>query len=70
MKRKLKCNVCGTKFQPKSTYEVCEPKAVVDVFTNASRTYDATDCPNCGCQKVLGVRIPKVQTQLGGDEND
>lgn len=63
----MKCKVCGTKFKPKK-----EDKYIVKVTKRTSmvtadiETYDAFDCPKCGCQQLAGLRhleIPNVFAQ-------
>lgn len=53
----MKCKVCGTEFEPKK-----EDKYIVKVTKRTSmvtadiETYDAFDCPKCGCQQLAGLR--------------
>ena len=49
----MKCNVCGKWFTPvkDNTY------LVSDHVTKS--VYDALDCPRCGCQHQLKLRMPK-----------
>jgi DNA-directed RNA polymerase subunit RPC12/RpoP len=53
----MKCKVCGTEFEPKK-----EDKYIVKVtkrtgmVTADIETYDAFDCPKCGCQQLAGLR--------------
>ena len=67
---KTKCSVCGKRFMPdkESVYLASEGISVVDVFTKVKRVYDATDCPRCGCQQLLNIRVPKIEE--GGSENE
>ena len=60
---KLKCSVCGKRFMPnkESVYLASECPSVIDVFTKAQREYEAVDCPRCGCQKLLKIRVPKIE---------
>ena len=63
----MKCCVCGMRFEPRkeAVYQVTESLSVAQVLTDAAKTFDAMDCPRCGCQQVLKVRMPKVVE--GGD---
>ena len=56
----MKCGVCGKYFIPKkeNVYLVAEKKMF---STQQVETYDAIDCPRCGCQKVLKLRMDKVE---------
>lgn len=72
MKKKIQCKVCGAKFYPKNSYEVYESQRIFSAIS--ANTYDATDCPNCGSQRLLGVRNPKVEPkelkEERGNENE
>lgn len=46
-------------------YRVIEPQSITGAFSNPTKMYDATDCPSCGCQQLLKVRLPEVKD---GDE--
>ena len=55
-----KCDVCGKWFtlSKEHVYQVVE--CVYTPFTgDVEKTYDAVDCPQCGCQTLLKVRMPK-----------
>ena len=66
----MKCKVCGMRLKPtkETAYQVVESLSVAQVLTNTAKTFDAMDCPRCGCQLVLKVRMPKMVK--GGNEND
>ena len=68
----MKCKICKRKFQLNKgqVYQVYEPKTMVQSFTETAKMFDVIDCPHCGCQHLLGERLPKVKNLLGGDEND
>lgn len=57
---KLKCKVCGERFLPRkeTTYQVQEELSGFAALSATNRIYDATDCPRCGRQHILGVRVP------------
>lgn len=65
----MRCSVCGKWFKifRTVTYQVRDDPHGLAVLTNASTLKDAIDCPRCGCQHLLKVRVPKVN---GGDRND
>ena len=58
MIKKVKCNICNYKFfiEKDKVKEVLEDKGVNSVLTGR-KTYDAIDCPNCGCQEILWPRL-------------
>jgi DNA-directed RNA polymerase subunit RPC12/RpoP len=65
----IKCVVCRkhipvTKHQ---VYRVTEPQSITGAFSTPAKMYDAVDCPVCGCQHLLKVRLPEVK---GGAEDD
>lgn len=53
----MKCKVCGKYFTPKkdAVYQVCETTG--GLINAVLKVFDAIDCPRCGCQRVLGVRM-------------
>jgi DNA-directed RNA polymerase subunit RPC12/RpoP len=58
-----KCVVCGSKIPLRicDVYQVAEPRTVVGAITQPEKVFDAIDCPHCGCQMLLKVRMPKVE---------
>lgn len=69
----MKCKVCGKRFKPTKdkTYMVREDLNVVEAMTKIARVMDAVDCPRCGCQHLLGIRLaPFKPGQVGGDCDD
>lgn len=58
MVKKIKCNICNHKFyiDKSAVKEVVENNGVTAAF-NGVKIFNAIDCPNCGCQKVLWVRL-------------
>ena len=50
-----RCNVCGKWFAPKR-----EKIYLVKNYNRGGLLTDAIDCPRCGCQKLLAVRITRV----------
>lgn len=66
----MKCKVCGKRFvlDSRLVYQVSDSISVVQALAAPQKTYDAADCPRCGCQLVLNVRMPKAVK--GGADND
>lgn len=72
--KKTVCGVCGYSFTPKKeeVYTAAEPRAPFAFFTTPTQ-FSATDCPRCGCQIPLAVRVPRVtapDTIERGDEEE
>ena len=59
----LKCNVCGSQFVPKrdQIYQAQERLGITQSLSQASKIFDVIDCPTCGCQVILSVRMPRVK---------
>lgn len=59
MIKKIKCNICNNKFYINKD----DVKEVIDSSGSIlkPKTYNAIDCPNCKCQKVLWTRLPEVK---------
>lgn len=60
--KKKKCRVCGHCFTPKKEeiYTAEEPQSMTERITKAPTRFSAIDCPRCGCQIALAIRVPKV----------
>lgn len=67
MKIKQFCKVCGTRFEitKENMYLAREPSGLSN-YADPAKIYEAIDCPTCGCQRLLGIRLPKVE----GKEHD
>ena len=61
-KKKTECRVCGYRFTPEreNIYTAEEPRSVADMLTKAPTRFSAVDCPVCGCQIALAIRVPRV----------
>ena len=65
----MKCDVCKKRFpiDKCNVYRVTEAQSISQVFTTPSKVFNAVDCPTCGCQHLLKVRLPEMK---GGAEDD
>lgn len=65
--KKQKCNICGNRFKLTKdiVYTVQEPQTLSSMFSGGVCTFSAVDCPRCGCQIRLAVRVPRVE--IGSD---
>lgn len=63
--RNIKCPVCGNRFVPRSAdrYTAREPAAPA-LLPKPPAEFDAFDCPQCGRQILVGVRIPESGSTL------
>lgn len=62
MKRKQTCQICGNRFKvtKDQVYIVIEKQGFAASLTTPAPKFDAIDCPSCGCQQVLAVRMPRL----------
>lgn len=70
MKRKQKCKICGKRFNviKDKVYIVIETQGFAAALSTPAKKYDAIDCPRCGCQQVLWVRMPRLTNKNCGDQ--
>lgn len=54
--KKIVCKVCKTRFNPttEARYTV---EGVGDAHSASKRLIECFDCPRCGCQNTVNVRI-------------
>ena len=77
LSKKITCGVCGYRITPKKEeiYVAEEPRAFVDALTKPPTRFNAMDCPRCGCQIPLAIRVPRVDLPTiterdGADESE
>ena len=59
MNMAVTCDICNAEI---STYTIKiwgYPVTIENALTGIPSTFDAVDCPKCGCQKILKRRYPK-----------
>lgn len=66
------CDVCGRDFpliaEERYTVRGAEKTGLASAFSGEeSDLYDAFDCPHCGCQNVMNLRLRELGPE-GGDE--
>ena len=68
-KKKTECRVCGYRFTPEreNIYTAEEPRSMADMLTKAPTRFSAVDCPICGCQIALAIRVPRVDISGNAD---
>lgn len=67
--KKQKCNICGNRFKLTKdiVYTAQEQQTLSDIISLKVVTFSAVDCPKCGCQIPLAVRVPKVEKGEGNE---
>lgn len=52
------CKVCKRYFRPKADkkYLVTNAPVGLKILSEAPRTFEAFDCPRCGCQNIVNIR--------------
>ncbi len=56
------CKVCKRRFvaNKNDKYLAQKARSITDDIMTAPVTYEAFDCPKCGCQNIVNVREPEV----------
>ena len=56
------CKVCKRRFTASkdNKYLVQKARSITDAIMTAPTTYEAFDCPKCGCQNIVNVRESEV----------
>ena len=56
------CKVCKRRFvvNKNDKYLAQKARSITDAIMTAPVTYEAFDCPRCGCQNIVNVREPEV----------
>jgi DNA-directed RNA polymerase subunit RPC12/RpoP len=69
---KKKCSVCGKRFSlaKEAVYQITDPISPLTALTKGNQAYDAIDCPRCGCQHKLAIRLPNFEERENEDENE
>ena len=75
--KKKTCGVCGYRVTPtkEEIYVAEEPRGFMDALTKPPMWFSAMDCPRCGCQIPLAIRVPRVDLPTiterdGADESE
>lgn len=64
------CHVCGMAFNPspERRYTVKEKDGIGAIVGNTY--YDAFDCPHCGCQNIVGLRLDPIFVKPAEEDED
>ena len=60
------CKVCKRRFTASkdNKYLTQKSRSITDAITTAPVTYEAFDCPKCGCQNIVNVREPEYNDEV------
>ena len=60
------CKVCKRRFTASkdNKYLAQKSRSITDAITPAPVTYEAFDCPKCGCQNIVNVREPEYNDEV------
>ena len=55
---KRKCKVCKKRFglQKKNKYQIYVAPVGISCIVEGGKTFEAYDCPYCGCQNIVNIR--------------
>ena len=58
----MKCKVCGKRFRPlkENKYLATSAVGVTNMFKPID-VYECFDCPRCGCQNFVNIRMANVE---------
>ena len=64
--------VCGYRVTPtkEEIYIAEEPRGFTECLTKPPTRFNAIDCPRCGCQIALAIRVPRVDLSPIAERDD
>lgn len=70
--KKKTCGVCGYRVTPakEEIYIAEEPRGFTECLTKPPTRFNAIDCPRCGCQIALAIRVPRVDLSPIAERDD
>lgn len=70
--KKKTCGVCGYRVTPtkEEIYIAEEPRGFTECLTKPTTRFNAIDCPRCGCQIALAIRVPRVDLSPIAERDD
>lgn len=70
--KKKTCGVCGYRVTPtkEEIYIAEEPRGFTECLTKLPTRFNAIDCPRCGCQIALAIRVPRVDLSPIAERDD
>lgn len=71
-RKKTECGVCGYRFIPtkENIYTAEEPRTMLETISKAPTRFSAVDCPRCGCQIPLAIRVPRIDLPEAVERDD
>ena len=66
----MRCKVCRKRFTPtKEMHYIAKETSQDSLLSPLKVEYiDCIDCPYCGRQHMLGIRVPKLEIEVQDDE--
>lgn len=70
--KKKTCGVCGYRvtLTKEEIYIAEEPRGFTECLTKPPTRFNAIDCPRCGCQIALAIRVPRVDLSPIAERDD
>ena len=70
--KKRECGVCGYRFTPtkEEIYTAEEPRSMAECLSKPITRFSVIDCPRCGCQITLAIRLPRIDYLSPVKRND
>lgn len=70
--KKKTCGVCVYRVTPtkEEIYIAEEPRGFTECLTKPPTRFNAIDCPRCGCQIALAIRVPRVDLSPIAERDD
>jgi len=70
--KKKTCGVCGYRVTPtkEEIYIAEEPRGFTECLTKPPTRFNVIDCPRCGCQIALAIRVPRVDLSPIAERDD
>ena len=67
----MKCKICGKRFKliKENRYLAAEKLITFDALTKLPKTFEAFDCPHCGCQNIVNIREKTVERSRNEEAN-
>lgn len=68
----MKCKICGKEFELKKEkkYLATEKVETFGTLAKLPKTFEAFDCPHCGCQNIVNIREEEATKSEVENETD
>lgn len=70
--KRLRCKVCGARFNisKEDRYIAQERLTGFESITKAPKDFECFDCPECGCQNIVSIRIPEKEAETETEKEE